>query len=237
MDRLLLVISIFFILLSDISGNTGRKIIFPPFCSFSEKQDTIPDKQLLFNGRLWRSLYSNVIGGEFIFSKDWLNGEVVINDMLFKNVPLRYDIFNDQLIAMINQGTFIQLNKELIKGFNLPFKGMLNQFENFGNESGSSVKGFGQILYKGKIYFIIKQKKQIKKLAVDNKYDEFYQTETLFILKDKIFYRVSGRKDLLKALSEKKEQLKNYIRENKIRIRKKKPETFIPVLKYYDDLK
>ena len=237
MDRLLLVISIIFTLLINISGIPVRNNNPALVCISPEEQDTIPDKQMLFNGRIWSNLYSNVFGDQFLFSKDWLKGEVVINDMTFKNVPFRYDIYNDQLISMINQGTFVQINKELIKGFVLPFENKKNLFENFGNVPGNPFKGFGQVLYKGKINFIIKQTKLIKELAVENKYDEFYGIQALYILKDGNFYRISGKKDLLKALSDREEQLHSFIRENKIRIRKKNPESFIPVIKFYDNLK
>ncbi len=39
--------------------------------SFTSIRDTIPDDQLLFNGRVWRSAYSYVVGDEFLFSKEW----------------------------------------------------------------------------------------------------------------------------------------------------------------------
>jgi hypothetical protein len=237
MGRLLTVISFILIAASELSGVSCNPDSPCSYKTFPGKQDTIPDKQLLYNGRIWRNLYSNIRQDEFLFTNEWLNGDVVINDMKYTNLPLRYDIYNDQLIIMINQGTFIQLNKELIKSFTLSYKGKVIFFENFGNISGSSLRGFGQLLYKGEICFILKQIKQIKELAVENKYDEFYQTQVLYILKDGVFNRVSGKKDLLNVLSDKDKQLQNYIRENKIRIRKKYPESFIPVIIFYDKLK
>ena len=237
MDRLLLVISIIFTLLINVSGTSVQNNNPSLVCFSPEEQDTIPDKQLLFNGRIWRNLYSNILGDQFLFSKVWLKGEVVINDITFKNVPLRYDIFNDQLISMINQGILIQLNKELIKGFILVFENKNYLFENLGNGTGDSFNGFGQVLYKGKTCFVMKQIKKIELLAVDNKYDEFYQKQNLFILKDGNFFHISGKKDLIKALSDREEELRKFIRENKIRIKKKDPESFIPVIKFYDSLK
>jgi hypothetical protein len=237
MDRLLLVISIVFILLSDISGAPCKIfLVNRPFSSVID-QDTIPDKQLLYNGRFWRNLYSNIVGGEFLLSQEWLTGDLIINEIRFKNIPLRYDVYNDQLITMINQANYIQLNKELIEGFSLLYQYKPYYFENFGNEAGSAVKGFAQVLYKGKTCLILKQKKQINKLAVEKKYDEFYLTETLYILKDGSINRISGKKDILNVLSDKEELLKKYIKENKIRVRKKKPESFIPVLEFYDRIK
>jgi hypothetical protein len=237
MDRILLAIYFVFILLSDIFGASGKTIQVSMPLSTIITQDTITDKQFLFNGRFWRNLYSNVVGGEFLISQDWLTGDVIINGIRFNNIPLRYDVYNDQLITMINQATYIQLNKELITGFKMLYLAKPYYFENFGDEGGSSVKGFAQVLYKGKTYLILKQKKQIKKLAVQNKYDEFYLTETLYILKNGTFNHISGKKDMLNVLSDKKLPLMNYIRENKLRIRKNKPESLIPLLEFYDKLK
>jgi hypothetical protein len=237
MDKLFLVIPLILLFPLNISGNTVHNDNFILTCLSPVQHDTIPDRQLLFNGRIWRSRYSSISGGEFLFSRDWIIGEVVINDIEFKNVPLKYDIYNDQLIAMINPGTFIQLNKELISGFALQFENRKFSFENFGNEQGSQFKGFGQILYKGKTSLILKKTKFIKPLAIQNKYDEFGEYQTLFILKDGVFYRITSKKNMLKTLSDKYIQLMSFIRTNKLKIRQKKPDSFIPVIEYYDNLK
>jgi hypothetical protein len=83
----------------------------------------------------------------------------------------------------------------------------------------------------------VKQKKLIKELAIQNKYDEFYQEESLYILKNEIFYRISRKKDLLNVLSDKEVQLKNFLREKRIKVRKKDPESFLPAIIFYDNLK
>jgi hypothetical protein len=235
MGRLILVFSLLIILLSNLSGNWLLKNNFfdPRFTI----RDTIPEKQQLFNGRIWRTLYSNVFGDEFLLTRDWIDGEVNINDMTFKNVPLRYDILNDQVLTKISQGVFVQLNKELIKGFILLYENKKMVFDNFGTGPGNPIKGFGQVLYRGSIFFIVKQTKQIKELAIQNRYDEFYQQQVLYILKNGIYYRISGKKDMLNALSDKEVQLRKFIREKRIKVRKRDPESFLPSIIFYDNLK
>jgi hypothetical protein len=203
---------------------------------YSLISDTISDEQLLFNGRVWRSLNSNVVGDEFLFSKDWLTGDVNINEITFHDVLLRYDIYNDQLLANYKRTTFVQLNKELIREFTLVHEYKKDTFKNFSGGNDNPVNGFGQVLYGGKSYLIIKHEKRIQQLAVDDKYDQFYQLQTIYILKGGRFYKLNGKKDLIDILSDKKQQVQTYIRENKIRVRKKVPESYIPVLKYYDTL-
>jgi hypothetical protein len=205
--------------------------------SFSIVHDSLADKQLLFNGRVWRSAYSNFVGDEFLYTKEWLSGKVTINGTIFKNVLIRYDILNDQLLAMLNLGTIVQLNKERINGFTLTFENREITFENFNYRINNPSKGFCQIIYKGDVYLIIKHVKRIQELAVENKYDAFYQQQSLYILKGGNFLKITRKKDLIDALSDKKQQVQNYIREERIRIRTRNPESFIPLLKFYDSLK
>jgi hypothetical protein len=234
MRRQIVLFSIYIILIPNISG-----AIIPEYQTFNSgvaDHDSVPGKQLLFNGRIWISLYSNVSGNEFLITRDWLNGEVEINDITFKNVPLRYDICNDELLSIVNQGTVIRLNKELVKGFMLPVENKKMVFENFGTGPGNPVKGYGQVLYRGNICLIEKQKKLIKELAIQNKYDEFYQEQSLYILKNGIFYKITGRRDMLKVLSDKEAQLKGFLHDKKIRVRKRVPESFLPAIIFYDNL-
>lgn len=203
----------------------------------SEVQDTLYNRQLLYNGRIWKSRYSNIREYEFFLTKNWISGDVTINGRTFVNVLLRYDVFNDELLAMVDPGTFVQLNKEAVAAFKLNYQQNKYLFENFNNKNVNSLKGYGQVIYKGDIYLIIKYFKQIKILAVDNKYDEFYQTQSIYLLKDGQIYRISGKKDLYKVLSGKEVEIQKYIRDKGIKLNKKKPETFIPVLQFYDSLK
>jgi hypothetical protein len=208
-----------------------------PDMTKSEAQDTLFYRQLLYNGRIWKSHYSNVMGHEFFLTKNWLDGDVTINGRTFNNIPLRYDVYNDQLLAMVNPGTFVQLNKEAVKRFKLNYEKNQYFFENFNAKSVSSSKGYGQVIYNGDICFLIMYFKQIKLLAVDNKYDEFYQTQSIYLLKDGQFYRISGKRDLFKTLSDREEEIQKYIRDKGIKVSKKMPETFIPVLQFYDSFK
>ncbi len=235
MGRQIAAFSLLFVLLVNLSGNSfpKNKISDPLIAN----QDTIPEKQLLFNGRIWRSLYSNIFGDEFLLTRDWITGEVNINDMTFKNVPLRYDIYNDELLTMVSKGKLVQLNKELIKGFILPWENKRMVFENFGTGPGNPIKGYGQVLYRGGVCFIYKQKKMIKELSVQNRYDEFYQEQYLYILKNGIFYRISGKRDMLNVLSDKEALLKSFLREKRIKVRKKDPDSFLPAIIFYDNLK
>jgi hypothetical protein len=199
-------------------------------------QDTLYNRQLLYNGKIRKSRYGNVLGHEFFMTKNWFPGDVTINQRSFSNVMLRYDIYNDELLAMFNPGTFIILSSEKVKSFTLKNDPSEYRFINYSFLNSQGLKGYGHLLYSGKTALIVKYNKQIKVLAVDNKYDEFYQKQQVYILKDGRFNRLRSRKDILNLLADRKNEIQKHLRENGLSISVSKPETIIPVLRYYDSL-
>jgi hypothetical protein len=83
----------------------------------------------------------------------------------------------------------------------------------------------------------VKYKKEIDLLAVDEKYDLFYQLYRVYFVKDGVAYQLTGKRDILNILPEDKTKIKDFIRKNKLKISKKIPESFIPVIRYYDSLR
>jgi hypothetical protein len=199
-------------------------------------QDTLYYRQMLYNGRIWKSRYGNILDHEFFLTKNWIPGEVTINQKSFSNVMLRYDIFNDELLAMVNQGTFIILSNEKVESFTLKNDLSEYQFKNYSLGNSTGFKGYGHLLYGGETALIVKYNKQIKVLAVENKYDEFYQKQQVYILKDGRFNRLRSRKELFSLLADRRNEIQNYIRENGLSISVSHPETIIPLLRFYDSL-
>lgn len=198
-------------------------------------QDSLYLRQLLYNGRRWKGLYGSVRGHEFFLTNEWLPGEVKINKRTFSPVMLKYDIFNDQLLIMVNPGTIVILNREAVEKFTVKSISDFN-FINYTSGESSAPKGYCHLLRDGKTKLIVKYTKQIKILAVENKYDEFYSRQTLFLLKNNRFYRISSRNDLLKALEDQNDEIKKQLTAKKLKFNIRIPETIIPVLDFYDSL-
>ena len=100
----------------------------------------------------------------------------------------------------------------------------------------TGIKGYVNVLYKGKSALYVKYRKEIDLLAVDNKYDSFSETFRIYFLKNGIVYPVTGKVKFLKILAENKIQIKDFIKKNRLRISKDNPESFIPVIRYYDSI-
>jgi hypothetical protein len=204
--------------------------------SILQQKDQVKDNQLLYNGKSWHNLYSYIKGDQFLYSKDLLSGSVSMNGKSYKDLNISYDIYNDEIITPTPQGSIIKLNNEMVDSFTLVFGYKTYRFKNTRQDSLTDLKGYVNVLYAGKSSLYVKYKKEIQLLAVDDKYDLFFQTYHVYFLKDGIVYPLTNKSGLLKILAQDKILIKDFIKKNKVKISKKNPESFIPVLRYYDSI-
>ncbi len=207
----------------------GDDAVFPAL------QDTLRDKQILFNGRVWRNLHSQISGSQFLFSQAMLAGTVSINGRTFSNILLRYDAYKDELITETPHGINLQLNKEMVDSFTLKYNDKEYLFTR--SDSTNEYSGFVNLLYKGQCSFVVKYHKKIELLAVDKMYDQFYLVNRMFLVRDSLIDQFSGKIELLKLFGDHGKEVRNYIRKNKVFIRKNDPESFIPVIEFYDRIR
>ncbi|HEX2970377.1 MAG TPA: hypothetical protein VHO46_14865 [Bacteroidales bacterium] len=214
-------------------------LIFSGYCCkcapFSVDQDTLKERQILYNGRIWRNLHANVRGTQFLFSPDFLQGTIRMNGRVFVNVPLKYDAFEDQLITQTTHGSLLKFNKEMADSFSLKYDEKDYSFVRSDSTQGFS--GYVNVLYNGKSTFIVKYQKKIDLLAVDNMYDEFYLVRKLFLVKDNSAYQFFGRREFFKLLGNHKKEVRNFRRSNGIKPSKNVPESFIPLISYFDSIR
>jgi hypothetical protein len=58
----------------------------------------------------------------------------------------------------------------------------------------------------------------------------------MFLVKGNKFFQINNIKDLLTDLNANKEQIRNFIRKNKLKISRSLPESFVPVVRFYDSI-
>jgi len=199
-------------------------------------QDTLKENQVLFNGRMWRNQYFKVMGDQFLFSNEFLPGSLTISGITFNYIDIRYDIYNDEIIIPTNHGSLIQVNKEMVDSFNIIFQNESYHFTKIQDDSLKGLKGYINILYNGKTPFFVKYKKEIQLLAVDGKFDMFYQKHRIYIVKDSLGYQVNSKRELFKHMDEYKIQVRSYIKKNRLNVSIKYPESIVPIIEYYDSL-
>jgi len=199
------------------------------------EKDTALLNQIYYNGKVWIGLYYNVYGTEFIIEDKWYMADITINGIRFDSVELKYDIYNDEVLANYYDKKIIVLNNENIDSFKLYIENRELFFVNLrGNDE---LKGHHELIYEGDSKLYRKWKKKRAQFVIEARYDEFQPDNDIIAYINNNIYPVKNRKRLLKAMDDKKSEIKSYIRQEKINIDFSNPETLIPVFRYYDTLR
>jgi hypothetical protein len=213
--------------------NPGPSEIIPSACS---EQDTLMNNQHLYTGRVWVNKYRRINGDPFLFASYFLPGTVSVNGKTYRNLKLRYDIYNDELMIPVNLEDIVELNKEMVDSFSLNFENKTYKFTKIHDDSIDVITGFFYIPYDRQSALYIKYKKHFLQGITGESDGEFVQTQTAYLVKNDTFYRIKTRNSLFRTLNLSKSQVRNYLRENRVKIKKYSPESYVPVIRLSDDL-
>jgi hypothetical protein len=200
-----------------------------------EEQDII-ENQILYNGRVWRNLYSRVRGNQFLFTDMFMPGTVSVSGKLFTGLELKYDIYNDELLIRSNHGIILQLNKEMVDGFTIENNNRIYNFQKLEEDTNESGEGYFNILYKGGLELLVKYKKDILLLAVDNTYDLFNQYHRIYLKKDGEMHLINKKNNIINFFSGKNEAIISFIKSSRLKVTRKDPDSFIPLVEFCDNL-
>jgi hypothetical protein len=199
-------------------------------------QDTIKEKQILYNGKLWENRYHRILGDQFLFSNLFLSGTVSINGRTFKNLRLKYDIYLDEIIIPVNNVEILQVNKEMVDSFTISFENKVYRFTNIREDTLKGPNGYVNVLYKGKSALYVRYKKEISPYSTPTSDGSFIENHLIYFEKDSISNPITNTNSLIRVIMEDKEQITNFIKTNKLKISNKLPESFVPVIRYYDSI-
>lgn len=153
-----------------------------------------------------------------------------------------YDTYKDLVVYydpnnLINNSICpIVIDKHLINEFTLqlPSDRLRFKYLEFPDDQKEKLRnGFYEIAYDGYCRYIIKHTSGIVIAEGRNTYK--YNTQR-YIVNTGIYYRISGRRSLLRALSDKSNELKKYIRTSKIPVRSAGKDQIKNILEYYNSL-
>ena len=197
--------------------------------------DTL-DNQILYNGKLWRNIYTKIKGDPFLFSDEFLTGTVTIGSKTFNQVDIKYDIYNDELITVSDKGFIIQVNKEIIDAFSFRWNEKDFIFRKMSSDSLKNTEGFVNVLAEGEVSLFVRYRKDITLLAVDNKYDQFNQVHRIYVTKNGEIRLVNSKKELLNLLNDRRQEIRSFIKSNNLNVARNNPESFRSVVEFYNDL-
>jgi hypothetical protein len=215
-----------------ISFNAGSAVHSPEF----SQPDSIINAQILYNGRIWRNVNYLVIGDPYLFSNAFLTGSLTISGKTFSPLRLKYNLFEDEIHIPTPSGVVLQLNKEMVDSFSLSYENRIYRFLAIPEDSVAGLKGYVQVLYRGGMDLFIKYAKKIKRSDYESRPDKYYEITRVYCVQDRRALLIQGKSDLFSLSKDKKSQVKDFMRKNKVHVSKKNPESFIPVVRYIDSI-
>ncbi len=200
-------------------------------------QDTIDANQMLYNGKPWRNMFPLIKENQFLFSKEFLPGSVTIRGKTFSDVRIKYDIFTDEIIIPFTPAGMLQVNKQMVDSFSLIFQNKNYHFIKIPEGNVVFPGGYYNVLYKGRTTLYARYSKKIEKLADREEFDKFYQINSIYIIHEGEVFYIPGRNDLFRILNVQKKEVRQFMKENNLKFSNEDPGSFIPFLRFIDDLK
>jgi hypothetical protein len=165
---------------------------------------------------------------------DWTFGSIVYWHELYENVPVMYDLSTDQVITEHNRGNAIKLFGEKVDGFIISD----HIFERLrSNGKDNITEGFYEKLYGGPSKVYAKHQKMYREeLTSKEVIRHFEETSRYFVLKDSALNFVKTKSSIIDVFEDRKQEVKTFIKKNKIRFREKKGAAIVRVAEFYDSL-
>jgi hypothetical protein len=193
----------------------------------------------LINGTKWT--YQKIYRGNPFLAEDyWPKADLEYNGTLYSGFYVNFDLYKNDLIVLYdNHDTkkYIVLSNQYLESFS--YEDTLSKRDRryeYSRIPGTNSKALYEYVYEGETTFIVHPKCDIKNGASGSFSGEYLRSYEYYIQVEGEFERVHSKKTFLRALKRNVPEIKKFIRQNRLKINKKHPENFVPVLRYYDEL-
>jgi hypothetical protein len=183
------------------------------------------DHAAIFNGAEYVGYGQQINGHPYFGSDSLMLGDIVYEGVLYKGIPLFYDLVEDAVLIQSFSGKhFVRVNNAKVSAF---ISGGV-QFVKTPHEAiGIPVGGFLQVLHQGSFTVYARKKKVlVSKNNGDRPVMIFQQFNTYLVASGENWKIVSSRRDLIDLFPDQDDALKSFLFSQKLRF-KKNPETML----------
>lgn len=191
----------------------------------------------LYSGIEYKPHSPVITGIPFYASNNWVKGTVIYNDVAYNDVLMKYDLVDDQLIALLyNQALPYVLNQSKVRAFDLANHHFVYAVKD-SLQKQSFTDGYYEQLYNGKTMVLARYEKKILESGNATSLESKYDDRTRYYIKSQgLYYAVSSNGSVANALADKKKLIQQYLKSNHIKINKNSPDALVQVATYYDTL-
>ena len=228
-----LVIYTFLLTIVNAQENSNYKKLI------SETNTMYGSNDLLHSGEIYQPEHTHAKGDPYFLTNDYSPALVTVKGNVFENITARYNIETDRLVILTpadsNSVTRITVKQNWLDSFKI-YDHLFVNISNF--DSTRNLKGYYELVYRGKKSFFIKYSKRFIDTYNDLSPAGFYSVvKTSFCIFDgSRFTPVKNKKMFLQLFAENKAPVKKYLRTNKIKFSKASSSQLKKLMQFSDDL-
>jgi len=194
------------------------------------------DQSRLFNGSQYSGYLFSFTNGHPFFKENKPGiGSVLYDGVLFENLSLQFDEVQEVLVA--DSARRIQLVNERIENFSLYGNNFVRLVKDTLATAGTVKTGFYNILYDGPHSLFKREEKFVREEVSTGELQRFIEVHTFYyIKKDNAYLPVRAKKSILSIFPDKKKEIKQYIRKNKLSYKRDRDNMLAKTTAYYDQL-
>jgi hypothetical protein len=189
----------------------------------------------LYNGSEYLS-YTHTLqsGHPFFNSTQFEKGTIHLDGMIFRNVMMLYDIIKDKVIIL----HFDNIHKVDLPVYRIgEFTFLGHHFIRLYPDSMNIMEeGFYERLYNGKTSLFIQRKKVIREERTGTEINNVVDEANGFYVQKNGYHAVKNMRVLLQILNDKREQVRQFLKKNKIKFKKEPERAMVMAVQYYDRL-
>jgi hypothetical protein len=192
----------------------------------------------LYNGSEYYRSPVSTKGFPFFKSENLIEGSVFYDGNLYQRINLQYDIAKDELVIKnLQQNATVTLIAQKVTYFTLEHHNFVYVLP--ANKAADFIApGFYEKLLHSNISVLAKRIKKFSlALNAEDNSSKYTEVNSYFLQKQDDYYSITDKHSLLVLLNDKKNQLKEYIRDNKISFKKDPEDAIIKIVTYYNQIK
>ncbi len=153
---------------------------------------------------------------KFFFSPNFQLGTLVYGNEPYFQVPLKYDVYDDVLIARnpaVRSTTITALASEKVRSFTIDNYRFIRLDES--SDKGDELTGFFEVLFeKDDLVLLKKHRKKMFKKTENGVYYEFKDTSWFVYVNKGVYVKLKSESSLFDLFPNSKEFIKNYAQSN-----------------------
>ena len=185
---------------------------------------TLPANQLgLYNGRDYMPTTITAGGHPYFSTEEFAPETITFHGITYREIFLIFDASRQSVVIEDHAGNKICPVEEKIESFTVG----VHTFKRLTDITGLDV-GFYDVLVDGKLF--ARRSKSARGM-------QWKSSTTYYFLNNDQLFQVASKKSVLESMADKEEEIRHYIRLNKLSFNKKKETNLVEVVKFYSTLK